>query len=85
MTPFRQKTENFNLFGLSDNEQILLAYGINAYHEITNGISDFRRQHLQRVIRNSLLEHQLSRRTFAFKRFHVLIAVANSISSKYYL
>ena len=41
-----KKAENFILFKLSDNVQILLACGINTYYGITNGISDFRCQHL---------------------------------------
>ena len=43
MTPFRQKAKNFVLFGLSDNDQILLACGINTHNGITNRISDFGR------------------------------------------
>ena len=38
----------FYLFGLSDYVQILLACGTNTYYGITDGISDFRCQHLQR-------------------------------------
>ena len=36
MTPFRHKAEHFILFGLSDNDQILLTCGINTYYGITN-------------------------------------------------
>ena len=36
---FRQKAENFTLFELSDNDQNLLACGMNTYYGITNGFS----------------------------------------------
>ena len=78
----KKKADNFSSFSLSDNVQILLVSGINTYYGITNRISYFRCQHLQ--IRRTPLEHQLFTRIFAFKLFHVFIAVANSISSKYY-
>ena len=38
---FSKKAENSIMFGLSDNDEILLACGINTYNGITNGISDF--------------------------------------------
>ena len=37
------------------------------------------------VTRNTPLEHQLFSRIFAIKLFHVSVAVANNISSKYFL
>ena len=45
---FAKKVQNFTKFEFSDNVQILLACGTNTYHRITNGISDFQCQHLQR-------------------------------------
>ena len=57
---FLAKNENFILFGLSDNVQILIACGINTYYGITNGISNFRYHQLTitSIARNNPLQHQ---------------------------
>ena len=47
-TPFDQKLNISSCFGLSDYAQILLGCGLNTYYGVTNKISDFRCQHLQR-------------------------------------
>ena len=52
------KAENFILFGLFDNVQILLACGINTFNGITNGISYFN-DSIWTVARDTLLEHPL--------------------------
>ena len=67
---FDKKADIFILFGVSDNDHILLACGINTYYGITIGISNFRCQHyFEKVARNILLEHQLLTRLLRLSSF----------------
>ena len=84
LTPFCQKAQNFIQFGLSDNVQILLACGTNTYKAITNDISDFRCQHMQRQYeipyRNINFSHLILRSSsFMFPLLLITVEVKNTI------
>ena len=67
-------TKNWkSLFGLFNNVQILLACGIHTYYGITNGISDFRCQHLH------VLDRLLRSRFFIFPLLLLTVEVQNTI------
>ena len=78
--PFWPKAEDFILFVLFDYVHVLLAFGINTYYGITNRISDFRCQHSQQQQEIPYCNIIFFTRIFAFKLFHVSIAVADSRS-----